>query len=95
MSGVPRDTTSIVLTWNPPPAIDINGILTNYVVEVTEQFTGNVTAPLNTFGDVMEITIGALHPYFEYICRVAAFTTGLTHGPFSNVISVFTAEAGI
>ena len=38
------------------------------------------------------INVGSLHPYYEYRCRVSAFTT--QQGPFSDFVSVLSGETG-
>lgn len=39
-----------------------------------------------------EISIGSLHPYYTYLCRVATHTIGV--GPYTNSTVVQTDEAG-
>ena len=42
--------------------------------------------------EVTEITIGPLHPYYIYICTIAAFT--VDEGPYSDNVVVITHEDG-
>ncbi len=87
--GVAITSSLIRLLWTKPPEIDINGAILFYLVELREVPTG-----INfTFHAVdVQIVVGPLHAYYEYVCRVAIFTTAL--GPFTNYFSVFSGEAG-
>ena len=78
--------TLITLSWLPPDAIHINGIIDHYVVRVTEVYTGRVFI---LRAEETTILVGPLHPFYIYECQVAAFTVGL--GPFGQP---FTAQAG-
>ena len=79
----------IYLSWNQPPAIDINGILQHYLIGVQESETSRSWSFTHVEG---EITVGSLHPYYNYWCHVSAYTIGL--GPYTNQILVQTQEAG-
>ncbi len=85
--GAAVSSTLISIFWTNPPDIDINGAILFFLVEVREVATGrNFTFhAVNT-----QIVVGPLHPYFEYSCRVAIFTTAL--GPFSDYFSVLSGE---
>lgn len=74
--------------WEPPPPIDVNGILRYYVVEITERETGSI---FDVIAIDQDLHFGSLHPYYNYDCRVAAYTTG--SGPYTDAIAVQTAEA--
>ena len=73
--------------WEPPE--DPNGDIREYRVNVTEEETGRV---FQFSTNTTSITIGSLHPYYTYNCKVVAVTIGL--GPFSTVITLRTAEDG-
>lgn len=88
-SGSSPTSTSIVLTWSPPPAVSINGIIDYYVVEIMENRTGR---SWTLHSPNLYLTLGSLHPYYVYVCRVAAFTVG--RGPFTPYFEVITAEDG-
>ena len=89
--GVPNSPTQVILSWSPPPRIDINGDLQYYAVRVTEVETGRrwTFYAVDTF-----ITVGGLHPYFNYCCQVAAHNA-LGSGPFTNPFYVQTQETGM
>lgn len=82
-------STTLTLAWEPPPLEQINGIIRNYVVTITEIETGRVftVASNNT-----QVTVENLHPFYTYACRVAAETIGV--GPYSNQILVQLDEEG-
>ena len=90
-SGVANSPNQVTLTWSPPPRIDVNGDLQYYALQVTEVETGRrwTFYTVDTF-----ITIGGLHPHFNYRCQVAAHTV-LGSGPFTNPFYVQTRESGM
>ena len=78
------------LSWNPPNYEDRNGVITGYVINVTDtrrnetlQYTSNTTA----------LTLSTLSPYTTYYCIVAARTVVGT-GPISAVITLRTPPDG-
>ena len=89
--GSSQSNTLIDLSWDPPPAIDINGVIQYYSIRVLESETSHSWSFVHS-ENVTEITVGSLHPYYTYQCRVAAFTVGL--GPFTDALHVQTEEAG-
>ena len=87
LRGEAENATEVVFTWQPPPPVDINGVLLYYDVIVEELETGQIhqiSAP------IPELRMNSLHPYYTYECKVAAFTVGL--GPFSSPFSVQTLQ---
>lgn len=90
LMGSAGSTTLIDLSWDPPPAIDINGVIQYYSLRVLETET---TRSWSFVHAEPEISVGSLHPYHNYECKVAAYTVGL--GPYTNTTSVQTLEAGI
>ena len=88
-TGSNQSSTAIVLSWMLPPAIDINGIIQYYTVELDEVWTGHTF----TFHPISpNISVRALHPYYIYQCRVAAYTVAL--GPFTSNLQIVTGEDG-
>ena len=89
--GVANSPTQVMLSWSPPPPIDINGDLQYYDVRVTEAETSRQWTffSVNTF-----ITVGGLHPYFNYHSQVAAHTV-IGSGPFTGPSNVQTQETGM
>ena len=88
--ATPESAYSAILFLSPPPVEDQNGIIIAYVINVTENDTGDtfqLTATTTIF------TINNLKPYHNYTCVIAAETSvGL--GPFSGSISFRTHEDG-
>ena len=87
LSGFNHSSTAIFLSWSTPPAIDINGVIRYYIVQLDEVWTGHTL----TFHPISpNISIRALHPYFVYHCQVAAYTVAL--GPFTDNLQIVTGE---
>ena len=89
MRGLAIDHSSISLEWDAPPTLLLNGILSRYVVNVTERETGR-TFEVNT--TTTSVILGSLHPDYVYECRVAAFT--IAPGPFSTIFAVQVLMSG-
>ena len=82
-------SSTLNLTWFPPPVEKQNGIIIYYIIIMTEvdtntdsQFTSNSTY----------IYLTSLHPYYSYTFQIAAVTVG--EGPFSNGYTVLMPEDG-
>lgn len=86
--GLAIDASSIRLEWDVLP-IQTNGIVTAYIVDVTERETGSMFTR-NATGTSIVLT--SLHPDYVYECRVAAFT--IAAGPFSTIFAVQALMAG-
>ena len=83
------NSDSFLLSWDPPPVEDINGVIRNYMIRVTEVDTDR------TFYVTTNITLlelNGLHPFYMYTSAVAARTVAL--GPYSSAISVRLGEEG-
>ena len=80
----------MTLSWDPPPFDQINGYIRHYNVVVTERETASEfqEQPTNT-----RVTLQSLHPYYTYICRVAAVTTG--PGPYTGNLTIQLPEDGM
>ncbi len=85
------NSTHIYLTWEPPPPSQVNGVIREYRVNVTEDVTGRVFQYTTTPND-RQLTVGSLHPYYIYHCSVVALTVQL--GPYTSVFTIQTAEDG-
>ena len=82
-----NSSTSIWLSWTPPPPATRNGIITEYRINVTELDTGRVML-LTTFAT--SFVVQALHPYYNYECTVSAHTVAT--GPYSFPVTIQTPE---
>ena len=90
-TGTALNSTHIYLTWDPPPPEDINGVIREYRINVTEGETG-LLLQYTTNPDTRELVVGPLHPYYTYHCTVGAYTIEV--GPYTAIITVQTDEAG-
>ena len=68
---------------------DQNGIVREYVVNITEMNTGSTIQKLSTTNS---LTVENLHPYYTYVVIVAAYT--IESGPYSTSFLFTTAEHG-
>lgn len=82
-------STTVTLTWDPPPISSHNGIIREYTVTITD--SNNEQSLYNVSGNTL--TVSDLAPYTQYDIAVSAYT--VTNGPFSSILSVTTNEAGI
>ena len=83
------NSTSVFLSWRPPPAQYQNGIIQGYNVEFN-----STNARIQYTTQDQYLLIDNLQPYVEYTCRVAAYTTG--RGPFSEPLTiVLNSEIGM
>ena len=82
VSAVVVSSSSIRLTRASPPEEEQNGIITSYHITITESETGNVFE-FSRDGTDSLIIVNSLHPFYTYLCTVAAFTIGL--GPHATV----------
>ena len=80
-----------MVTWDTIECIEHNGIITNYTVVFQEQgganIPGNVSIVDRTF------SAGRLTLFTNYTFQVAG-VNDVDTGPFTNVITVITAEEG-
>lgn len=81
-------STSIVLTWDPPPIHERNGIITTYTI--TQVGAGN-TSTLTT--SALMLTVDNLRPFTSYTFDIAA-STAIGRGPMSVNRTVMTFQDG-
>ena len=89
MNGIASSATAISLNWDPPLVEDQNGVIREYLINVTENETGN-SFQLSVIDTT--VTLSSLHPAYTYECRVSAVTTDA--GPFSPAVTITTIETG-
>lgn len=80
-------STSISLQWSPPVEMFWNGIIREYLINITEYDTGIILAYHSM---TTSITVSSLHPYYTYLGQISAFTVG--YGPFTDVFQVTTLQ---
>ena len=78
------------LSWDPPNYEDRNGVITGYVINVTNTRRNET---LQYMSNTTTLTLSTLSPYTTYYCVVAARTSVGT-GPFSAVITLQTLQDG-
>ena len=80
-------SSSVTLSWNEIPFEDQNGIVREYIINITEVNTGSIVQKVSTTNS---LTLENLHPYYTYAVMVAAYT--IESGPYSMVFNFTTAE---
>ena len=76
-------STSVTLSWSPPPEVQLNGVLRHYVLTVQELDSGrNVT--LTSISST--IVLSDLHPFYTYAIAVCPVTIDI--GPCANFDSI-------
>ena len=95
-SGAPRSvaadevtSTSIALSWDPPPIDEHNGVIAIYILRVSVQETGT---RMEVQTEATHYVFSFLHPYYTYSTSIAAVT--VDSGPFSDPYTVRTLEQG-
>jgi len=83
-------STSIRLTWNPPPRATTNGIITEYRINITEH---NTTREYAFLSYATGFSVPGLHPNYIYECSISAVT--VAEGPYSTSIVIQTPEDGM
>lgn len=82
-------SSSIFLTWSPPPVASQNGIIRQYMINITEVNTG---MELVLYSTMPQLTVSSLHPFYTYLCHVSAFT--VEYGPYTEGFEITTPEDG-
>jgi len=78
------DPSSLVVSWQPPPVIDHNGVITEYVIEYTRVGTSDTMNETVNSGTTQTI-ISGLMAFVNYSVQVAAINVNGT-GPFSSAV---------
>ena len=98
-------STAVKIEWDPPRLEDRNGIIREYIINITELNTGNswqlAVGNGTVTGDFWQQTVGnntvttfidSLHPFYLYSFSIAAQTIAL--GPFTASVIVEMPEDG-
>ena len=85
-----QNPRTLLITWQPPVDEHRNGIITGYVINITELETGT---QLQLVTEQTSIIVESLHPFYTYGCIVAA-ETSVGVGPFTIEVVVKMPEAG-
>ena len=86
---IAKTSRTFTLSWNPPTFEEQNGIIRQYMINVTHLETG---INFQVVSNKSEISVDSLKPTHTYVCHVAAQTIGLS--PYSSVIQVELLEYG-
>ena len=84
------DSTGISLFWDPPPADAQNGIITRYMISITEVETGR---SFSLFSATTSVNVTSLHPYYTYNFTIAAVTI-VGDSPYTTSITIVTLQDG-
>lgn len=82
-------STSFSLSWDPPLYDDQNGVISYYIILVTE-FETDTVKQYTSYSTTLSLSL--LHPSYTYHCAIAAYTVAL--GPYSIQFNVTTSEEG-
>ena len=95
VQALTSSSTAILVTWDPVPEIDRNGIITQYEVEFSQStFNETSTSNLTTInGPQLMVELEGLEENVEYSVRVRAYTS-VGPGPFSAAVVSRTPEDG-
>ena len=87
VAAISISPTAIQVTWSEIPAIDRNGIITQYEVEYNQSAFSGATMYNTTTVDSSTFTVDltGLEEYVEYSIRVRAYTS-VGAGPYSDVV---------
>ena len=77
--------------WDLLLADEQNGLITGYIVNVTEANSGEI---IQLFSPTTMLVINILKPFTTYYFIIAASTV-VGHGPFSMVVTVQMPEDGM
>ena len=92
VDAISNSSTSIQVTWSEVPAIDQNGIITEYEVEYN-QTTFNVDVNQTVWVNSTSALLTRLHEYVNYTVRVRAYTE-IGAGPYSTAVTERTQQDG-
>ena len=90
LHGNAMSSTGITLFWDPPPVDAQNGIITRYLISITEVKTGR---SFSLFSPTTSVNVTSLHPFYTYNCAVAALTI-VGDGPYTTSIAIVTLQDG-
>ena len=83
------NSTTVSITWSPPPLADQNGIIREYSVLV---FSANNEQSFSFQSQQNSLNVSLLSPYTLYYVTVAAVT--VETGPYSQTYNITTLQDG-
>ena len=88
--GTATTSRSALLTWDPPLPEEQNGIIINYIINVTEADSG---VSFQLFSANTSLLVESLLPFTSYNLLIAA-STSVGTGPFSRLLTLQTLQDG-
>ena len=86
-------STQILLTWQSLSIEVQNGRVRMYKISIFEVQTNTSSTHVGEVSEgPMQLRVESLHPYYDYVCSVAAVTIG--SGPYTSPLAVRTFEEG-
>ena len=85
-----QSSDTIILTWDPPLLQNRNGIITDYIINVTALDTGEIHQYITPNRNLMLNSLAAFSTY----AFIIAARTAVGAGPFSTDITIQTLEDG-
>ena len=83
---------SLNVSWQPPPMIDHNGMITGYTIQYTRTDMNNMMS-VNVNSGTTQYTISGLVASTEYSVTIAVVNVNGT-GPFSAAMNAMSGEPG-
>ncbi len=94
MSATPQSSTSVLVSWEPPPRRNRNGVITSYRLNFTSDAEFAIGGSRDVNAPDTTMMIDGLEEFVEYNFVVAALTSeGI--GPFSNSTNATTFQDGM
>jgi len=84
---------AVLVSWRPPTFGKRNGVIVTYTIVLVELLS-NATLMYEQEGNVSELTVAELHPYYEYKCSMVA-ATQVGNGPFTGTVTIRTFGDGM
>ena len=94
---IPDSSTTLNVSWEPVPAINQNGKITEYLIEYTQsRFPEQLPTSLTMVepAESRNVTLTELGEYVTYSVSVRAHTS-IGEGPFSSEVDSRTEQDGI
>lgn len=85
IQAIPVNSTTLTLTWNPPPHHTQNGNIIQYLINISASETRQRFHYMTD--GVTTITLQSLHPHYLYSFTVAA-ATSVGVGPYASAGSI-------
>lgn len=89
--GESKDSTSLEISWDPPPLEHRNGIITDYMIKYKAK--GGQNQFVNVDGAKTSFVIHSLKKFTRYFVWIRA-NTKIGRGPFTDKKTFSTAEDG-